>query len=478
MLESPIKLRILPSDDSQVNDLWKMLKYKDKQIEMQIRNMKKNFYLRQRYGDEWVNDRLNELNAQLWKSLLFEDSEGFWTYSGLSGRISRTFSCKTKVNVIYPEFKIIPWAQVPKYSMHYYQEKSVESMISNPHSHVELPTGSGKSFVLMNLIKKCGLKILVIAPSSSIVDQLYDDAVLFFGKKNVGLFSGTKKQFDKKIVVATAQSLVRIDERSDAYAALSSFDAFCFDESHQCPAETFERVCHGLLKNVPYRWFTSATQERNDGKDLLLEGIIGPRVYEKTIKELQEEGYLAKINTLIFDVNSTSPGYTSQSMVKMNQVHLYNNETIARKVAELTLKAVENNMPTLILVDEHDQEVLLKKFMTVHYEYAKGGSDIGKIVDDFNKGKIMCVVGTSAVSTGTNFLPVKLTICWQGNKAGTKVKQGAIGRSTRIHKESGKTEAKIVDFRIVDVPQLTRHANIRIKYYEEVGPVYYVDYRV
>jgi superfamily II DNA or RNA helicase len=473
VLETPIKLRITPDDDSQVNDLRKMLKYKDKQVEVQIRNMKKNFYMRQRYGDEWVEERLKELNNELWKSVLFEDDKGFWTYSGIKERLMGTFYCNFSSLIVYPEYKLIPWSTIPKDEMRYYQKESVEEMVLNPHSHISLPTGSGKSIIILNLLKKVGLRMLVIAPSTSIVDQLYDDIVLAFGKKNVGMYAGSKKQFDKKITVATAQSLVRIDKESEAYQYISSIDAFCFDESHLVAADTFEYVCKVLLENAPYRWFTSATQERNDGKDLILEGIIGPRVYEKTIKELQDEGYLAKISSMIIDIDSPSPGYTNTNMIKMNQVHLYKNEEIARIIADLTQKSIDNNMPTLILIDEHMQEELLKKFMTVEYAYARSGADISKIVGDFNSGKIMCVIGTSAVSTGTNFLPVQLTIGWQANKSGIKVKQGVIGRSTRIHKETNKSSAKIVDFRIANVPALTRHANIRIQYYQEVGPVYY-----
>jgi superfamily II DNA or RNA helicase len=471
ILETPTKLRILPDSDAQLDDIRRMLKYKDRQIETQIRNMKQNFYMRQRYGDEWVDAKLAELNKELWKILVFEDDIGLWTFPGLKKRLQLNFQGDYESLVKYPSYKLTPWHQIPEHDMYYYQANSVDALLDNPHSHVELPTGSGKSLLIINLLKRTGLRTLVIAPSSSIVEQLYEDAVKYFGKKNVGMFAGAKKNYDKRIIIATAQSLVRIDDKSEAFQAFSNFDAFIFDESHTCPANTFEVVCHYLLKNVPYRWFTSATQERNDGKDLLLEGIIGPRVYEKTISELQEEGYLAKISTLILDVDSPKPGYTSKMAVKMNQVHLYENETIARTIGSMVRQAVDAGMPTLVLIDEHDQEKLLKKFMTVEYEYARSGSEINDIKDRFNEGKLMCIVGTSAISTGTNFLPVRLTVAWQANRAGTKVKQGAIGRSTRIHKETGKDSAKIVDFRIHDVPMLKRHANDRIQYYKQVGPV-------
>jgi superfamily II DNA or RNA helicase len=471
VIEAPTLMRIYDASQAEIEKLGKLLSYKDKTIEMQIKNLKKNFYLRQRYGDEWVENQLRTLNSQLVKSILHQDEFGYWTYPGIAYKIKAALGCEISSNVVYPQTKLMPWNEVPKFSMYYYQEEAVERMLENFHSHVSLPTGSGKSVVITNMVKRLGLRTIVIAPSSSICDQLYADLIKSFGKKNVGMYGGSKKQYDKKIVVATAQALVRVDEDHPAHKALSTMDAMIFDESHYTPSNTFEKVCHGLLSKVPYRWFTSATQERNDGKTILLESIIGPCVYSKTIKELQDEGFLAKLSTMMIEVNSPNPDYVSNNIVKMNQTHLYNNEEIARTIADLVEKAVNSGMPTLVLIDEHSQEALLKKHMRSNYEYASGDSDVTKICEDFNKGKIMCVVGTSAVSTGTNFLPVRLTINWQGNRAGTKVKQGPIGRSTRIHAATGKTEAKIVDFIVTDVKVLRMHAMVREGYYKEVGPV-------
>lgn len=459
-------------NDAEHSAIRKVLTYKDKQIEMEIRNLKKNPYNRMRFGDVWVEEKLEELKAALNKCILFHDGTNYWTYPGLLSRISE--NSKPSVNLVtYPEFKLMPWNEKPEHEAYYYQKEAVEKMLINPHCHVEIATGGGKTRIITDLVKQSGLRIVIVAPSSSISEQIYDDCIKYFGKKRVGYFGGSKKQSEKQIVVATAQSLVRIEPESEHYENFQKTEALIFDESHQTPAATFDFVCNNLLAHVPYRWFTSATQERNDGKDLILEGIIGPKVYEKSIQELQSQGYLAKINTMIFDVESDS-NYQSSMTLKMNQKHLYQNKKVAQIIADLTYKAVCNDMPTLILVDEHSQEELLRNYLKVPYEYARGSSDVNDICKRFNEGSLKCVIGTSAVCTGTNFLPVRLTIAFQANKAGTKVKQGPIGRSTRIHKASGKTNCKIVDFRIVNVPVLKRHADMRIEYYKEVGPVHYV----
>jgi superfamily II DNA or RNA helicase len=254
----------------------------------------------------------------------------------------------------------------------------------------------------------------------------------------------------------------------------AKYQVLISDESHTLPANQFSHFCMNVLGHCPYRWFLSATQERNDGRDLLLEGLIGPRVYEKSIKEGIEEGHLAKLSTLIFDVESSSD-FISQNAKLMSQRHFYENKDILDIISIIVPDALKQNIPTLILVDEHAQEELIRNRIGKVYEYASGGSDTLKICEDFNQKKIMCVVGTSAVSTGTNFKPTRLTINWQSGKAETKFKQGVIGRSTRL--DEGKGSCRLVDFRIKNVPMMLKHANHRIKLYREVGPVEFLEYR-
>jgi len=479
VLESPSKLRILDIDQATLNELTKFLSYKDRSVTEQIRRMKNNPYLLRSMGQDRFIETIERLKLEEKKTVLKMDTVGMWTYSGLLDKLQKYFGHKISSienRIEYPEFKLIPWENKPKFEMYYYQEEAVEKMLGNPHSHVSIATGAGKSAIILNLFKKSALNTVIIAPSSSITSQLYDEFVYHFGKKYVGKYGDGKKQFDKRIVVATAQGLARLEKDDEAYKYFKeNTQCIIFDESHTTPANTFDYVCNEIFEKVPYRWFTSATQVRNDGKDLILDGTIGKRVYTKDIRELQEEGYLAKIKTLIFDVKSDNPNYKTTDIMKMNKKHLYENSTIINIITKMATDAFNNGIPTLILVDQHIQEEALRNSLKVHYEYACGDSDVNQICKNFNEGKTLIVIGTSAVSTGTNFLPVRLTINWQANQAETKIKQGPIGRSTRIHKETGKTEAKIVDFRVKDVPQLTRHANKRAEFYQEVGEVSFYD---
>ena len=74
------------------------------------------------------------------------------------------------------------------------------------------------------------------------------------------------------------------------------------DESHCWSASTLEKVCHGVLANVPYRFFASATQVNNSGKTILLNSIIGKCVCSMNIGSGIDQGYLCPLKFQIASV--------------------------------------------------------------------------------------------------------------------------------------------------------------------------------
>ncbi len=464
---NPTKMRVFWSNDEEHSRLVKALTYKNTSVAYQIKMTKQMAY---KYGEIWAANRVAELEGDLNETLLYQDEEGYYTRPGLVRYLEQRFQCKAENLIEYPEFRLIPWSKTPENEPYPYQLTGRDRLIQIKHGHIECATGTGKSYIIELLVKEAGLPTVISTPSKSIARQLYEELTLHFGKAKVGLFGDGKDEVGKHILVAIGKSLSLVKEPEDI-TAFQKYQVFISDESHTLPADQFDYYSNVVLGHCPYRWFVSGTQERSDGTDLKLLSIIGPQVLNYSIQQAISDGYLAKLSFLVFNVQSLS-NYQSNNLVRMNQAHLYENERIAQVIALLTAQAVEANMPVLILIDEHVQEKLLQAYMKVDYVYASGKTKTHEICRDFNDGKIMCVVGNSAVSTGTNFRPVRLTINWQANKAAVKVKQGPIGRSTRIDKKTGKTDCKVVDFRIMNVDTLRRHANERIKYYSEIVQSY------
>lgn len=507
VINTPTTLRL---DGCDRKMLEMHLRYLDHTADFAYRQHKKGARWKlPQMGEQAYFEELNRLKEERNKSLLFEDEQGLWTYSGLAPRISRVMQKSFTHTYEYPEAQLIPWTKVPSKQARPYQQQMLDRLLEARHAGVEVGTGLGKSFVILMLAKKLGLKTVVMAPFKSIADQLYKEFLLHFGKQYVGKFFDGKKEYDRLFTIAVSNSLALVERDSPAWQHLSRTQVFIADESHMCPAVTLAEVCFGLCAHAPYRFFFSGTQMRNDGKDLLLDAIVGDIVFSMTVREGVDQGYLAK--PLFRMVQLTTDGkLNSDDANKMTRHHLYYSQkvnTIAGQIANLSLKRL--NRQVLILVEEIEQFSMLLPHFRYEAAFAHGGvtkanrdklpvayhdSDPGKLVELFNAGKIPILVGTSCISTGTDILTQGTTINLQGGKSEIAVRQGAIGRSTRapLREQSPenpwwpwgekKTDCYVWDFDVCwpgqdEDPQgnmliTSKHAKARKAIYDDTyGPV-------
>ena len=140
-----------------------------------------------------------------------------------------------------------------------------------------LPTGAGKTFVAEMCIKMTKRPTLVVAPTLDLVGQWYDRLKTVF-QQEVGILGGGHHEI-LPLTVTTYDS---------AHLYLAKYGArFCcliFDEVHHLPAPAYLEATKGSL--APFRLGLTATLEREDGRETLLEPLVGPIVYRKEITEL------------------------------------------------------------------------------------------------------------------------------------------------------------------------------------------------
>jgi superfamily II DNA or RNA helicase len=466
---------ILPHDG---DDVKAFLTFNDKSVGFMISKLKKNFRFAQ--GDpEKFKARLDELKEQQNKCLLFYDVEGNpWTYSGLASDLTMRFGWTLKKQDldVVSERSVFPWKKMPP-PARYYQDEAFEELIKDTLGAVELPTGSGKTLIILKLLKHFSIKTLIITPFSNITNQLRLDLEESFGVRYVGQYGDGKKKTDKLFTVATAQSISRIKKNSVEWDNLSQCGMVIFDESHMVPAESFKTIClDGVASMCKHRYFLSATQTRTDGSEMLLKGITGPVVYRKTYIELANQGFLKKVNVKFFNVSPCRP--PKEDPKKETRSNLYTNPSVAKFAAELAEKAYKvAGRQTVILIEEYEQFLLLKNFLTIPYEFAHGTvgeeakktlpkeywkCDVNSIIEQFNKGNLPILIGTTAIATGVDIRPTGCIIYLQGGTSEIKVKQG-VGRGTR---PVAHTDLWVIDFNIVGSPTLERHARARSEIYK------------
>jgi superfamily II DNA or RNA helicase len=464
----------------------KSLTYTNTAIAHDMKRHYNNFWMRSKNLAQW-EAVLEDMKKRAKRTLVAEEDGKVWIRPGSVPYLSVT-NVENKVS--YPIPKKIPWKKPLPFELHSYQEESWQKLLAVRHGNVELCTGAGKSAILLKLCRETGFRTAIIAPSKSIFNELLEKFETHFGKGMVGAFGAGKKKLDKRFTICIGDSVTNIKRETPEWDFFSGLDMLCVDESHTWGAETLENICYGVLADIPYRFFFSGTQTRNDGAEKLLQSIIGRTVHVLTTREAVAGGYICPHDYRIVAIESSNPNYNTQDALDMKRVHFLKNRNICAFVAKLVnAEAMARRRQTLVLVEELEQIAMLLPLIKVPYAIAHSEKKIERLqelgipkvdptesVDIFNRGDAMVLIGTSCISTGTNIYPMTNTVNWQGGASEIRTKQGSIGRSVRLYTQNPyynrcmpKEKVLIWDFAVYDVEIMMRHLEERLTYYRESG---------
>ncbi len=150
-----------------------------------------------------------------------------------------------------------------------YQEEAVKRWMTDRRGVVVLPTGSGKTFVAMEIIRELNVPTLVVVPTLDLVDQ-WIEKLSVFGE--IAEFSGRNKEI-KAITISTYDSAyINADKLGNRFLLI------IFDEVHHLPSESFRMIAE--MSAAPYRLGLTATMERDDGLHEKLPELVGGKVFE------------------------------------------------------------------------------------------------------------------------------------------------------------------------------------------------------
>lgn len=491
-ITSPTKAYLIDIDTQTLLSIKKFLSYVNVSNLTQYKKLLSNQWFKQKNRAEW-EARCEELKASVNHCLVFNDSNGMYIrpasvpYLIEEGLIPE--NC-VENKIIYPTFKPMAWQHIPKYNLYPYQKSTVEKLINEKHGCAVLCTGAGKTLAILTIARNMGLKTLIVTPSQSIFSEIVSSCEHHFGRGNVGMLGDGKKKTDKKITVCISKSITTLKPDSEHYNNIKSAQLLLVDETHLFAAESLEDICHGILSDIPYRFFFTGTHTRGDGSVKLLEGITGKIVETLSTKQAVDGGYISDHEFRIVKIESDRPKHRVSDPIAMKRAHFLRNSNIVNFVSRLAESVYKTkNEKTLVLVEELGQIADIIKVLKVPYAYAHSGTnkkeleklglksvDVQEEVEKFNKGEVAILIGTSCISTGTNIYPVHHCVNWQGGSSEIKTKQGAVGRSVRKLAGSGyeqfhpeKIKAIIWDFDVQDVPTMTQQLKNRIRYYKHSG---------
>ena len=169
-----------------------------------------------------------------------------------------------------------------------YQAEAVDAWFDGRRRGVVvLPTGTGKTYTAQLIMKRLDRSALVVTPTLDLMQQWYGELCEGFGVE-VGLIGGGSYEIRPLTVTTYDSAYIHMERLGNRFALL------VFDEVHHLPGPTYLTAAE--LSLAPFRLGLTATPEREDGGEHLLERMVGPIVYRREIGELAGE-FLADYET-------------------------------------------------------------------------------------------------------------------------------------------------------------------------------------
>lgn len=325
-----------------------------------------------------------------------------------------------------------------------------EPMRKNDNGIIVLPTGSGKSLVIANIINELTGKTIVLQPSKEILEQ--NHAKLLSYGYYAGIYSASMGRKEVgKITFATIGSIVNNSH------LFSDFQYIIIDECHLVNSgdgmykrfiDQLENVRVLGLTATPYRLSSNSF-----GSMLKFITRTKTRIFKRVLyyvqnQELFKAGYLAKLE--YFDMpgfdrtklktNSTGADYTDASVRKYHQLTHFDQRL--RNIVERLVAAGRKNI--LVFTQLVDEARVLSRLIE-GAAFVCGDTpklERERLLRDFKSGKIKVMCNVGVLTTGFDYPELETVVLARATMSLALYYQ-MVGRAIRIH--PNKKSSYIVD---------------------------------
>jgi superfamily II DNA or RNA helicase len=323
-----------------------------------------------------------------------------------------------------------------------YQVNAVEFAIRKHRALLLSPTASGKSLIIYILVRYYELllakeqndKILILVPTTSLVEQMYSDFIDYgwleaYMQK---VYSGYDRKVEKKLVISTWQSLYKMPK-----SYFEQFGCVIGDEAHLFKSKSLTSILT-KLHLCKYRFGLTGTLDGMQTHRLVLEGLFGSLNKVITTKELIDKKTLAdfSIKALVLSYPESECKLV-KDMNYQDEVDYIVRHTERNKFILGLTKTIKGNTLVLFQFVEKHGSVLydMMKDLDRKVFYVHGGTDtqtredIRAITEKENNAIIVASYGT--FSTGINIRNLHNIVFSSPSKSRIRVLQ-SIGRGLRV----------------------------------------------
>lgn len=361
-----------------------------------------------------------------------------------------------------------------------YQDRAVSELFLYGSGVYKSSTGSGKTITMLELIRCCGQKTLVICEKNDIQAQWYNTAFdLGFGP--CSLIKNGEIDDRTSLVIALRQTLYSANLDQGFF---DQWGCIILDENHHSSSESmFE-----LLGCFPayYRFGCSATPDSDEDLFPIARSIIGPVVHSTPIEEIGDHLVIPSVKVVKteFDYPYRPTRAVTNEIVKPGTRVIRNNynDMMAAlendKVRNIDIVSYAHNSAqayrTCLVLSKRKKHLdnlyevwnyMMRNFAPVNYDIffltGENSKEYNIIKDEIELSR-GCIIFSTLAEEGTDIPKLdRLFLAYPGRKL--RGYQQAIGRIMRPH--PGKKDAIVYDFRDYKVPLLNsqfRDRNQRI----------------
>lgn len=299
-----------------------------------------------------------------------------------------------------------------------------------------------------------GEKIIIIVPTTSLVEQMYSDFADYsthdsefeVSEQCQKLYSGFTRDFTKDVLITTWQSIYK-----QPRSWFEQFGVLVGDEAHQFKAKSLTTVME-KMDQIRYRVGTTGTLDGKKIHRLTLEGLFGPVHKVTTTKELMDTQQLAKLNIqcILLSYSEQIRSERKKNTYQEEMDWIVTNEARNRFIRNLALNSEGNTLVLFQYVEKHGKELYGQIMQKAHDDrkvfFVHGGTGteqrekIRHITEEEDDSIIVASYGT--FSTGINIPSLENIIFASPTKSKIRNLQ-SIGRGLRLRK--GKTHCNLYD---------------------------------
>ncbi len=183
----------------------------------------------------------------------------------------------------------VPFVHPYKARDHLQKEAIVSFLKSKRNGHIVAPCGAGKTYMALKIMEVLGEKTCIVVDETMLLDQWKEDIIDLcqYPVDRLGELHGKKKDIENKDILIAMKQTLAGNEEYVKYIA-DNYGFVVVDECHTAPTEVFTTLLMKL--NPRYRLGLTATPERQDGNEYLIDANIGPKIAHLNQRELIKLG--------------------------------------------------------------------------------------------------------------------------------------------------------------------------------------------